>query len=466
MATSHVPYLAHVAEEVADSALELNAIIRKAMLRLCGWVLLIIHVGVVLKFFGLDLVLWYLAIGVIIYVGAALVAAMVAITPPTWGYNLFTGVLGELNKLPEGLQAAREGVNKVWRFWLWSMAYSAVALIAIGVFNIEDNLMMVPVLLTFALMLIVTSNALFKNSAFFPWFVFVFCLVGFVFCLFKVAPGFFGLKVRYYMDQMGVNVADTAEDAALRAKREAIATKRAACFGTLKGRTDKGELVPEAEYEKCRQIGVEKPAAPIPAPTAAASAPQRPMVIPPPPAAVTTPTRVAANTDPASWTCTPFKEFDYDPQNMFRMEFGTGPGKYEIEITGMRRHTLQRNIMAGGQRTDGREWYATCLFDPDGRAHDCKERKGEATGDSLPNFSVKHEDVSRWIDRPLAVPIPTEPYGKVIVRTTENKVVPIGSKGRFETKGEKFVLDLNVDPFPTNYQGLGFKGVLRRCEAS
>lgn len=498
MTTSISPYAGPVAEEALQSFFELNQQLRKGGMRNLFLAIVVIFAAAGLKSMGLVPAVWALIIIVEAYAALTVLPYLVGATPPTWVATFLTGTAGDNNKIPEGLENANKWAKKVWRFGLWTVAYASLALWVVALWNVEDNFHLILPLIASGLGVTVLAVLLFEEGNFFPWTMYLIKASFLILLLNMAAPGEWGLTVTRWVDQMRITKATKAKDQALRTSQAELEEISRQCY--LKKAAKPGQIVLAEDLDRCSVEFITKQQrclrrveaavkdrgpeidgngiattqcletgdwAPAPRASKPTLPPQdRTVVVPSPPAVVAPPPRVAVNTDPATWTCTPSKEFDYDPQNMFRVDFPLGPGKYEIEITGMRQQVLQRNIMANGQRTDGREWYATCLFDPDGKTHDCKERKGEATGGPLPNFSVKHEDVSRWIDRPLSVPILTEPYGKVIVRTTENKVIPIGSKGRFETKGDKFVLDLNVDPFPTNYQGHGLKGILRRCEAT
>ncbi|MFA9262371.1 MAG: hypothetical protein ACEQSB_03385 [Undibacterium sp.] len=236
-------------------------------------------------------------------------------------------------------------------------------------------------------------------------------------------------------------------------------TRREQCLRQVNAAAEAAsEPVKDTDVKRCHKTGrwAAKPAAAKTPPA------QQPAEIIEP---VTRPTRIAA-TDPKDWTCTPFKEFDYNVQQQENVKIPVGPGRYELSFTGMRQHVFHRKVRgADGRETEKDERYATCLIDADGKLANCTDMAGKP----LPDFTVKHEELSRYLGQPLTTPDLKEPYGKIVVRH-DGKVAVTGAKGRFEVKEDSPVVGINVDRYSLNYGGgtdalYNYHGTLSRCEA-
>lgn len=506
MTTSISPYAGPVAEEALQSFFELNQQLRKGGMRNLFLAIVVIFAAAGLKSMGLVPAVWALIIIVEAYAALTVLPYLVGATPPTWVATFLTGTAGDNNKIPEGLENANKWAKKVWRFGLWTVAYASLALWVVALWNVEDNFHLILPLIASGLGVTVLAVLLFEEGNFFPWTMYLIKVSFLILLLNMAAPGEWGLTVTRWVDQMRITKATKAKDQALRTSQAELEEISRQCY--LKKAAKPGQIVLAEDLDRCsvefitkqqrclrrvevavRDRGPEVDSngiattqcletgdwAPAPRASKPTLPPQdRTVVTQSPPVAVTPPPRVAVNTDPATWTCTPYKEFDYNVQQDRRLVFPidkVGPGRYELVFTGMRMHTFHKKVRTTeGRETEKDERFATCYIDPEGRTSNCTDMSGT----SLPNFTAKHEELARWLNTPLTTPDREQPYGKVVVKH-DDKVTLIGSQGRFEVKAvsndRPVVIDLNVDAYPLNYGGgtderHNFHGVLRRCEAT
>lgn len=465
MATSLSPYAAPLAADAARDIARLSDQVRTAGYRNLFLAIVVIFAAAWLKSIGMTSLVWALVIITEAYAALTVLPYLFGATPPAWVLAFVAGTAGEQNRLPEGITNANKWAKKVWRFGLWVIAYSSLALWVVALWNVEDNFHLILPLIAAGLGVTVLAVLLFGEGNFFPWTMYVIKLGILLVLLGMALPGRAGITMtRWVESAVNATIADKAEDRAKRAAETAISQQRATCYADIeeaaKGNPAKkiAPVIPtKADFERCAKIGAEATPVVAQAPMSTAAGQVNGEHQSPAPAAAPAPAAPVKTAQAESnWDCTAtWKEVDYAPsEHQGKMDLGTLPaGRYAIKVAG----TVWQDFYTGTPAVFDKR----CEADADGRMGDCR------TSD---NRLILNRNGDVWpapkpIPSASRVHIPGEAYGKVLVHAW-GVPLPIGEQGQIHTGQDlPIAVDANFYQHPASYNGPGkFRVTIKQCQ--